>query len=154
MSVEHFVTSLDNESMLADGGRFNREVLCRWSPSIFFAHSFSFSLMTETNSSTDECLRPYIDPKLVQRHQHHVDESWLSDFVSPQQAPQGAYSAVAQAVKKFVPERTACRLGCGGARCKYERSDYWNPEQMAIKGIFSHWSLLFSSLSNRTCCVF
>jgi hypothetical protein len=30
-------------------------------------------------------------------------------------------------------------LGCRGASCKYERSDYWRPEQMAIDGIFSHW---------------
>jgi len=95
--------------------------------------------MSNSNSSPEDFLRPFIDPKLVQKHERRVDESWLSDFVSPKEAPQGAYSVVSQTVKKFVPERTACRFGCGGARCKYERSDYWTREQMAIDGIFSHW---------------
>jgi hypothetical protein len=108
-----------------------------------------------------ECHRllPHIDPGLVIHKAQQADETWLSDFVSPGSTPKSSYSPLAQAVKKLMPERTACRLGrtehrrstsfvgneptivlgCRGNRCKYERSDYWRDEQMAIKGIFSHW---------------
>ncbi|CAF2870943.1 unnamed protein product [Rotaria sp. Silwood2] len=91
------------------------------------------------NHNETHVMRPFTDPGLVIQQRKKVTETWLSDFVSPTSAPQGAYSPLSQAVKKLLPERAACRLGCRGASCKYERSDYWRPEQMAIDGIFSHW---------------
>jgi len=56
-------------------------------------------------------MRPFFDPGLVVQKRKHVNETWLSDFVSPTSAPQGAYSPLSQAVKKLLPERAACRLG-------------------------------------------
>lgn len=97
------------------------------------------SSSSSTNSDNTYAIRPFIDPGLVRKKPQHLNEAWLSDFQSPRSAPEGAYSALSQAVKKLLPERTACRFGCRGANCKYERSDFWRPEQMAIKGIFSHW---------------
>ncbi|CAF1294181.1 unnamed protein product [Adineta ricciae] len=100
---------------------------------------FSHSSLNTTRSRHTPVIRPFIDPGLVQKRAHQASDSWLKEYDSPSSAPQGAYSAVSQAVKKLLPEKTACRLGCRGANCKYERSDYWRPEQMAIPGIFSHW---------------
>lgn len=97
------------------------------------------STQSSTSSQESYTMHPFIDPGLVIHKRKNVNETWLSDFVSPTSAPQGAYSPLSQAVKKLLPERAACRLGCRGANCKYERSDYWRPEQMAIDGIFSHW---------------
>ena len=107
------------------------------------------------NQNSHRTMLPFVDPGLVVQKRKHPSETWLSDFVSPTSAPAGAYSPLSQAVKKLLPERTACRLGektppfthprvhlnsgCKGAKCKYERSDYWRPEQMAIDGIFSNW---------------
>jgi hypothetical protein len=70
-------------------------------------------LSSRSSTSTEEnhTVLPFIDPGLVIQKRKHVNESWLSDFVSPKSAPQGANSALSQAVKKLVPERTACRLG-------------------------------------------
>ncbi|CAF4312555.1 unnamed protein product [Adineta steineri] len=105
----------------------------------FSSHSYDSNDQKQTNHYKNHVIRPFIDPGLIQKKPKHLNESWLSDFVSPSSAPQGAYSPISQAVKKLLPERTACRLGCRGANCKYERSDYWRPEQMAIQGIFSNW---------------
>ncbi|CAF1073880.1 unnamed protein product [Adineta steineri] len=103
------------------------------------SHSYDSNDQKQTNHYKNHVIRPFIDPGLIQKKPKHLNESWLSDFVSPSSAPQGAYSPISQAVKKLLPERTACRLGCRGANCKYERSDYWRPDQMAIQGIFSNW---------------
>ncbi|CAF3524220.1 unnamed protein product [Rotaria sordida] len=103
------------------------------------SHSSNSSDQNQHNHNVTHIMRPFIDPGLVIQQRKTANETWLSDFVSPTSAPQGAYSPLSQAVKKLLPERAACRLGCRGANCKYERSDYWRPEQMAIDGIFSHW---------------
>ena len=63
------------------------------------------------NHLEHQSMRPYIDPGLVIMKRTQTGEAWLSDFVSPKSAPEGAYSALAQAVKKRLSERTACRLG-------------------------------------------
>ena len=99
-------------------------------------HRTNRSVMSTTSSFT---MRSFIDPGLITTKRTNINETWLDDFVSPKSAPQGAYSPLSQAVKKLLPERTACRFGCRGASCKYESSTYWRPEQMAIPGIFSTW---------------
>lgn len=70
-------------------------------------------LSTRSSTSTEEndTMRPFIDPGLVTKRRKRTNETWLSDFVSPGSAPQSSYSPIAQAVKKLLPERTACRLG-------------------------------------------
>jgi hypothetical protein len=76
-------------------------------------NSIPDDLSARSSNSSDENynMRPFIDPGLVIKKRKQVNETWLSDFVSPSSAPQGAYSPLAQAVKKLLPERTACRLG-------------------------------------------
>ena len=69
------------------------------------------STKSSINSQSSVPLRPFIDPGLIRRKRKNGNETWLSDFVSPARAPQGAYSPLSQAVKKILPERTACRLG-------------------------------------------
>jgi hypothetical protein len=69
------------------------------------------STRSSTNSQDSYPIRPFIDPGLVKHKRKNVNETWLSDFVSPTSAPQGAYSPLSQAVKKLLPERAACRLG-------------------------------------------
>lgn len=72
---------------------------------------------TPVNGHSNGCdhnhprMRPFIDPGLVIQRTATTGQSWLSDFVSPKSAPEGAYSFVSQVVKKIMPERTACRLG-------------------------------------------
>jgi hypothetical protein len=70
-------------------------------------------LSSRSSTSTEEnhTVLPFTDPGLVIQKRKHVNQSWLNDFVSPTSAPQGANSALSQAVKKLLPERTACRLG-------------------------------------------
>ena len=65
------------------------------------------SMTTEENYT----MRPYVDPGLVIQKHKKTRERWLGDFVSPASAPQSPYSPISQAVKKLLPERTACRLG-------------------------------------------
>jgi len=69
------------------------------------------SSRSSNNSDQNHIMRPFFDPGLVVQKRKHVNETWLSDFVSPTSAPQGAYSPLSQAVKKLLPERAACRLG-------------------------------------------
>jgi hypothetical protein len=65
----------------------------------------------QNNHDENHVMRPFIDPGLVVQKRKNVNETWLSDFVSPTSAPKGAYSPLSQTVKKLLPERTACRLG-------------------------------------------
>lgn len=73
----------------------------------------SGDLSTRSSTSTDEnyTMRPFVDPGLVVQKHKQTTEKWLGDFVSPASAPQSPYSPFSQAVKKLLPERTACRLG-------------------------------------------
>jgi hypothetical protein len=48
------------------------------------------------------------------------------------------YNKVAQSMRRIVPQEMACSMGCGGAKCKYDNSN-WPEQDMAIKGLFSHW---------------
>lgn len=73
----------------------------------------SSELSTRSSTTTEEnyTMRPYVDPGLVIQKHKKTTEKWLGDFVSPASAPQSPYSPFSQAVKKLLPERTACRLG-------------------------------------------
>lgn len=63
------------------------------------------------NTEENYTMRPFIDSGLFVKRRKNIQETWLSEFVSPASAPQGAYSPISQAVKKLLPERAACRLG-------------------------------------------
>ena len=52
--------------------------------------------------------------------------------------PKSAYGSIAHGVRKIMPQDIACKIGCRGTKCKYDRSD-WPIDQMAIHGIYSHW---------------
>jgi hypothetical protein len=52
--------------------------------------------------------------------------------------PKSAYGSIAHGVRKIVPQELACKIGCRGAKCKYDSSN-WPADQMAIHGIYSHW---------------
>ena len=49
------------------------------------------------------------------------------------------YTAVRETLIKTVPQEVQCSMFCGGKKCKYDTSSAWSVEQMAIKGLYSHW---------------
>ena len=49
------------------------------------------------------------------------------------------YTKVGESFRKNVPHEMQCSMFCGGRKCKYENGDTWRDDQMAIKGIYSHW---------------
>ncbi|KAL5258503.1 hypothetical protein ACHWQZ_G009110 [Mnemiopsis leidyi] len=50
-----------------------------------------------------------------------------------------SYSRISEAFRHVTAGPLQCQVFCGGKSCKYERSDVWASDQMAIPGIFSHW---------------
>jgi len=50
-----------------------------------------------------------------------------------------SYSRISEAFRHVTAGPLQCQVFCGGKSCKYERSDVWSAEQMAIPGLFSHW---------------
>ncbi|XP_063680632.1 protein tyrosine phosphatase domain-containing protein 1-like isoform X2 [Bolinopsis microptera] len=50
-----------------------------------------------------------------------------------------SYSRLSEAFRHVTAGPLQCQVFCGGKSCKYERSDVWSAEQMAIPGLFSHW---------------
>ena len=80
-------------------------------PDDISTHSSDINQQNEHNHRVNHMVRPFVDPGLIIQKRKQANETWLSDFVSPKSAPQGAYSPLSQAVKKLLPERTACRLG-------------------------------------------
>lgn len=79
----------------------------------------TLSSLSSTNSEENDTMRPFMDSALTKRRRKHVEETWLKEFVLPTSAPQGAYSPIAQAVKRLLPERAACRLGKSFNKLKY-----------------------------------
>lgn len=62
------------------------------------------------------------------------------------------YTKVGESFRKNVPHEIQCSMFCGGRKCKYEISEHWKPDEMAIKGVFSHWitdNLLAMARPNR-----
>lgn len=49
------------------------------------------------------------------------------------------YNGLTHGVRRMVPAELACKMGCRGVRCKFDRSDCWEQDQMAIDGLYSHW---------------
>lgn len=78
--------------------------------------------------------------------QHSMSASRLSTEDIPE--AKSPYNGLTHSVRRIMPAELACRIGCRGARCKYDRSDCWDNDQMAIKGLFSHWYDKKESLVN------
>merc|ERR1712131_73156 len=49
------------------------------------------------------------------------------------------YSLVGESLRHNTPNEMQCSMFCGGRRCKYESGAAWKREEMALKGIYSHW---------------
>lgn len=58
------------------------------------------------------------------------------------------YSKFSESVRHLAPSGLQCRLFCGGKGCKYESGTRWKDEDMAIKGLFSHWYVIILELLN------
>lgn len=48
------------------------------------------------------------------------------------------YNGLTHGVRRIMPHDLACKVGCSGAKCKYDNSN-WPSDEMAIDGVFSHW---------------
>lgn len=49
------------------------------------------------------------------------------------------YSRISEHFRQVTPTELQCSVFCGGRTCKYDSSDHWAPEDMAIPGLYSHW---------------
>lgn len=58
---------------------------------------------------------------------------------APAAAAEPNYTKLSEGLRKVTPPHIQCSMFCGGRKCKYEGSRFWRPEQMAVKGVFSHW---------------
>lgn len=68
-----------------------------------------------------------------------VSSSQLSGDLVEFPEAKSPYNGITHGVRRMVPHELACRMGCHGAKCKYDNSDCWERDQMAVKGLFSHW---------------
>ncbi len=70
--------------------------------------------------------------------------SALNRLTEPPEA-KSPYGLITHKVRQIVPQEIACKLGCKGAKCKYDSSN-WPKEQMALDGIFSTWYCILTIL--------
>ena len=50
-----------------------------------------------------------------------------------------SYSYLSDQLRRVSAGSLQCALFCGGQSCKYEGASHWGAEDMAIKGLYSHW---------------
>lgn len=50
-----------------------------------------------------------------------------------------SYNKLSERIRQTAPGDIQCSMFCGGRKCKYESSSHWTQEDMAVRGIFSHW---------------
>ena len=76
-------------------------------------------------------------PRLVSDTMSLRSNSSLASLseMPPAKSPYGSFM---QTMRRVVPQDIACKVGCNGAKCKYCNSE-WPEDEMAIRGIFSHW---------------
>lgn len=55
------------------------------------------------------------------------------------QRPTAKYSALTNSLRVLTTGSMQCSMFCGGKGCKYDNPAKWTEDQMAIKGLFSHW---------------
>ncbi len=61
----------------------------------------------------------------------------MSDKESFQVAP--SYSYLSDQLRRVSAGSFQCAIFCGGQNCKYEGASHWGENDMAIKGLYSHW---------------
>ena len=70
------------------------------------------------------------------------------EFYKPSRRRKGAkfkqdyyvLTQVGEQIRRNAPAEMQCSMFCGGKRCKYEAGpSSWQPKDMAIDGIYSHW---------------
>lgn len=71
------------------------------------------------------------------------DEDSLSESVGPHintiERLSGKYGSLMDSVRRRAPEPLKCSLGCGGKNCKYCNPGKFAEDDMAIRGLYSHW---------------
>lgn len=100
------------------------------------AHSLSPMESSRINSSRRDLDRGSQSSRSTTAMSTVTIESVKSSVNLPEQ--KSPYGKVAHSMKKMVPEKMACKVGCGGAKCKYDNAD-WPDEDMAITGLYSNW---------------
>ena len=50
-----------------------------------------------------------------------------------------SYSYLSDQLRRVSAGSFQCAVFCGGQNCKYEGSSHWKENEMAIKGLYSHW---------------
>jgi len=51
------------------------------------------------------------------------------------------YNSVSGRLRRFTSGTIQCSLFCGGNKCKYESDLKWSANDVAIPGLYSHWSV-------------
>ena len=49
------------------------------------------------------------------------------------------YTKLSESLRKKTPAAVACLAFCGGKKCRFDTTDRWTAEDMAIDGLYSHW---------------
>lgn len=93
-------------------------------------------LQVPTRGRRGTSLSPQKEEEALRRSESSSRLSNLSSEIPEAKSP---YNGLTHGVRRIVPAELACRMGCRGIRCKYDRSDCWEKYQMAIKGLYSHW---------------
>ena len=55
--------------------------------------------------------------------------------------PKSPYGKLTHQVRRMVPETIACKIGCGGTKCKYDNGN-WPSDQMVLNGLYSNWLII------------
>ena len=63
--------------------------------------------------------------------------------------PKSPYSTITHKVREIIPQELACKIGCGGANCKYCSNKGWTDDQMVIRNLFSHWYVNLKKITRK-----
>lgn len=66
-------------------------------------------------------------------------DSSTGAHIGSTQRPTAKYSKLTNSLRVLTTGSMQCSMFCGGKGCKYDNPSKWSEDQMAIKGLFSHW---------------
>ncbi|XP_046458132.1 protein tyrosine phosphatase domain-containing protein 1-like isoform X2 [Daphnia pulex] len=58
---------------------------------------------------------------------------------TPPLVVQPSYTKLSEGLRKNTPASVICLAFCGGRKCRFDTSDRWTAEDMAVNGLYSHW---------------
>ncbi|EFX87457.1 hypothetical protein DAPPUDRAFT_96956 [Daphnia pulex] len=58
---------------------------------------------------------------------------------TPPLVAQPSYTKLSEGLRKNTPASVICLAFCGGRKCRFDTSDRWTAEDMAVNGLYSHW---------------